>query len=114
MDTKHNENVGNDGYSNVQQGTKRRESQEMESDPRNAEEAIAKREARQEKHRKQQSSVAAPNQFFKKNYDPENELKIQQQKNGVEAEQKRKERTEKKKFFVSTRKPFCTTISRYW
>jgi len=67
----------------------------MENDPRNDEEAMEKREKRQQKHNKQESSAALPNQFFNENYDPEKEAKIQQQKNGVEAEQKRKPRAEK-------------------
>jgi len=94
IDTKHNEN----GYSHVQlKGTKRRGSQEIENDPRNSEEAIAKRDAREQKHHRKESSAAIPNQFFKQNYDPEKDVKIQEQKNGVEAEQKRKQRAEKKK-----------------
>jgi len=96
IDTIHNESVGIDGYNNVQKkGTKRRGSQEIENDPRNNEEAIVKRESRQNKHHRKESSAAIPNQFFKENYDPEKEVKIQEQKTGIEAEQKRKQRAEK-------------------
>ncbi len=56
------------------QGKKRRGSTNLENDPRYSAEALAKREQRQKKHRKNKSSVALPYGFFNDDDDSDNDV----------------------------------------